>query len=104
MRIRSLLGLPGGIRHPSYPLIEEAAKARGLKLVEGKGSDPDTLGKKIVYVMDSNSFPFYQAEVYHQFHDDFQSPPYGKTYNSLVKLAFEHGRVKDTGCPDRFPL
>lgn len=60
---RSLLGLPGGTKHPQYQQVEEAAAARGMKLVEGKGNDPDTLGKKIVYVMDSNKFPFYQAEV-----------------------------------------
>jgi hypothetical protein len=99
-----LIGFPGGVRHPSYPLVEEAATSRGLKLVEGKGNDPDTLGEKMVYVMDSNKFPFYQAEVYHQFHNDFQSPPYGKQYNSLSKLAFADGRIKETGCPDRLPL
>jgi hypothetical protein len=101
---RSLLGLPGGVHHPSYSLIEEAATSRGLKLVEGKGNDPDTLRKKIVYAMDSNRFPFYQAEVYHQFHNDFQSPPYGKQYNSLAKLSFADGKIKETGCPDRLPL
>ena len=60
---RSLLGLPGGTKHPKYQLVEEAANARGMKLVQGKGNDPDTLGKRIVYVMDSTKFPFYQAEV-----------------------------------------
>ncbi|KAL7484889.1 hypothetical protein ACHAW6_010500 [Cyclotella cf. meneghiniana] len=98
---RSLLGLPGGTKHPKYPLVEEAANARGMKLVEGKGNDPDTLGKRIVYVMDSNKFPFYQAEVYHQYHNDFLSPPYGKEYNNLVTAAVEDGRIKITGCPDR---
>ena len=60
---RSLLGLPGGTKHPQYSLVEAAAEARGMTLKEGKGNDPDTLGKRIVYVMDSNKFPFYQAEV-----------------------------------------
>ena len=60
---RSLLGLPGGAKHPQYQLVEAAAEARGMTLKEGKGNDPDTLGKRIVYVMDSNKFPFYQAEV-----------------------------------------
>jgi len=100
---RSLLGLPGGSNHPMYPTVLEAANEKGVKLVLGKGNDPDTLGKKMVFVMDSNKFPFYQAEVYHQFHDDFQSPAYGKAYNDLVKGAFRDGRVKDSGCPDRFP-
>lgn len=43
--------------------VEAAASERGLKLVDGKGNDPDTLGTRTVYVMDSKKFPFYQAEV-----------------------------------------
>jgi hypothetical protein len=98
---RSLIGLPGGTKHTSYPLVEEAAEKAGFKLVEGKGNDGDTLGKQMVFVYDSLKFPFYQAEVYHQYHNDFQSPPYGKEYNQLVNLALEEGRIKATGCPDR---
>ena len=60
---RSLLGLPGGKGHPMYAQVEAAGKDRGMTLVDGKGNDPDTLGKRLVYVMDSNKFPFYQAEV-----------------------------------------
>jgi peptide methionine sulfoxide reductase MsrA len=71
---RSLLGLPGGTSHPSYVEVEAAATNAGFMLMEGKGNDPDTLGKKLVWIMDSDKFPFYQAEVYHQFHNDFQSP------------------------------
>ena len=63
---RSLLGLPGGSGHASYPAVQEAADKYGFKLVAGKGNDPDTLGKQIVYVYDTKKFPFYQAEVYHQ--------------------------------------
>jgi hypothetical protein len=63
---RSLLGLPGGTGHPSYPAVEEAAQKYGFKLLAGKGNDPDTLGKQTVYVYDTKQFPFYQAEVYHQ--------------------------------------
>ena len=100
---RSLLGLPGGISHPMYKQVEEAAAAKGLKLVAGRGNDPDTLGKKSVFVMDSKKFPFYQAEVYHQFHDDFLTPPYGKAYNDLQTVAFKEGKITDTGCPDSFP-
>lgn len=99
---RSLIGLPGGVGHTSYPSIEKSADNAGYKLVEGKGNDGDTLGKQIVYVYDSTKFPFYQGEVYHQYHDDFQSPAYGKAYNSLVNEALEDGRIKGTGCPDRF--
>lgn len=98
---RSLLGLPGGMNNEYYKEVEAAAVAKGMKLELGKGNDPDTLGTKKVFVYDTAKFPFYQAEVYHQFHNDFQSPPYGKKYNSLANQAFEEGRLKVTGCPDR---
>lgn len=125
-----MLGLPGGTKHTSYPLVEEAAAKAGFKLVAGKGSDPDTFGKQIVFVYDTAKFPFYQGEVYHQvsresilytvvltigsrsqqspltffllqYHNDFQSAPYGKAYNKLADLALDEGRIKGTGCPDR---
>mmetsp|Transcript_13510 Transcript_13510/g.16372 ORF Transcript_13510/g.16372 Transcript_13510/m.16372 type:complete len:320 (-) Transcript_13510:79-1038(-) len=98
---RSLLGLPGGMDNASYPAVEAAATAKGMKLVLGKGNDPDTLGTKSVFVYDTLKFPFYQAEVYHQFHNDFQSPAYGKKYNDLANEAFLDNRLKVTGCPDR---
>ena len=79
----------------------KAAIAKGMTLENGKGNDPDTLGRKLVYVYDTKSFPFYQGEVYHQFHNDFQSPAYGKEYNDLVNVALDNGRVEVTGCPDR---
>lgn len=98
---RSLIGFPGGVNHPSYAGIQEAATKSGFKLVAGKGNDPDTIGKQIVYVYDTASFPFYQAEIYHQYHNDFQEKPYGLDYNKLADAAFEDGRLKVTGCPDR---
>jgi peptide methionine sulfoxide reductase MsrA len=63
---RSLLGLPNGMKHPMYPQVEAAGLEKGFTLEAGKGNDPDTFGKKLIYVYDSNKFPFYQAEVYHQ--------------------------------------
>jgi peptide methionine sulfoxide reductase MsrA len=63
---RSLLGLPGGVNHVMYPQVEAAGLERGFSLQAGRGNDPDTFGKKLIYVYDSNKFPFYQAEVYHQ--------------------------------------
>ena len=63
---RSLLGLPGGTKHQSYPDVEKAAAKYGFNLALGQGNDPDTLGKALVYVYDTGRFPFYQAEVYHQ--------------------------------------
>jgi hypothetical protein len=89
------------MQSPAYPGIEREAEKAGFKLVAGKGNDPDTLGKQIVYVHDTAQFPFYRAEVYHQYHDDFQSAPYGRQYNQLADLALAEGRIRPTGCPDR---
>ena len=110
--------MPGGTQHAQYAAIEQAANEAGFQLVAGKGSDPDTLKKQIVYVYDTAKYPFYQAEIYHQFHvrivvagafrissflsqNDFQSPPYGIAYNKLADRALEDGRLKICGCPDR---
>jgi len=87
-----------------YSQVEAAATAKGMTLELGKGNDPDTLGRKLIYVYDTAKFPFYQAEVYHQFHNDFQSAAYGKKYNNIVLEAYDDGRVKDSGCPDRIPV
>lgn len=71
--------------------------------MEGRGNDPDTLDKKLVYVMDTAKFPFYVAEVYHQFHDGFMpDEQYPQKYNDIKKLAVERGLIKPTGCPENF--
>jgi len=98
---RALIGLPQGILHPSFKEIDAIANRNGFKLLPGKGNDPDTYGTKSIYVYDTAKFPFFQAEVYHQYHNDFQSKPYGKDYNILAEKAFTEGRLKVTGCPDR---
>ena len=68
---------------------------------KGNGNDPDTLGKQLVWVYDSSSFPIHQAEVYHQFHDGFfPGEDYPRAYNDLNLPAFRAGRLLDTGCPD----
>lgn len=100
---RSLIGLPGGVKSDVYSVVLEAAKREGLtlKLTEGKGDDGDTLGKKVVWVMDTAKFPFIQAEVYHQYHDGFMpGESYDQAYNDLGKAAYAKGRLEVTGCPD----
>jgi len=100
---RSVLGIPGGVRSPMFAEVEAACKevlGSEWSLMEGHGNEPDTLLKRRVYVMDSNKFPFHPAEVYHQFHDDFQSPPYGKDYNNLRAVMKKEGRISETGCPE----
>jgi len=98
---RSLLGLPGGADSPLFPVIKEAAAASPMKLYKGEGNEPDTIGARAVLVMDSNAFPFYAGEVYHQFHNDFMGPPYGAAYNKLQQKLLDASLISSTGCPDR---
>jgi len=102
---RSLLGLPGGKDSPLYAQVAEALKrsplAETLSLAAGGGDDGDTLGKRLVWVMDTKEFPFRQGEVYHQFHDGFfPGEDYPREYNSLQQRSVAGGRLKGTGCPD----
>ena len=97
---RSVLGLPGGEASPYFDVIREAAAASPMKLYRGRGDEPDTIGDRVVLVYDSNKFPFYPAELYHQFHDDFMGPPYGKAYNALNPQLYKSGVLRSTGCPE----
>lgn len=97
---RSAIGLPGGEQSPLYTEIKNAASATPMKLASGQGDEPDTLRDKVVFVYDSNKFPFYPGEVYHQFHDDFMGSSYGRAYNNLQKTALKAGVIKQTGCPE----
>eukprot|EP01035_Chromulina_nebulosa_P017363 gene17363-22911_t len=98
---RSVLGIPKGINNELYPLIKKTIEASGLKAVEGNGNDADTLFKKLIWIMDSESFPFKQAEIYHQFHDGFMpGEQYPEKYNALVKNSLKAGRIHRIQCPD----
>jgi peptide methionine sulfoxide reductase MsrA len=97
---RSVLGLPGGTASPHYSKFLAAAEGSPMKLVEGKGSEGDTLGAREILVMDSDKFPFYRAELYHQYHNDFQGPAYGTAYNRLQGVLAKEGRLGTTGCPE----
>lgn len=93
---RSLIGLPGGLASPAGRLWAAAAKKRGVRLVAGEGDDEDIAGT--VYVMDTTRFPFHQAEIYHQFHDDM-SEWYGPQYNAFRPELARAGVLAPTGCP-----
>jgi len=105
---RSLLGLPEGQASPLYAAVKQAAAESlgGMKLARGNGNDPDTFNEKLVYIYDSDAFPFYRAELYHQFHNDYlgnvrpgEPVTYGKAYNSLQQSLSKLGVLVDTGCP-----
>ena len=53
---RSTIGIPGGVSSDIFPSIEKALAKSGkqLKLLEGKGNDPDTLNEKVVWVLVNN--------------------------------------------------
>mmetsp|Transcript_33539 Transcript_33539/g.61490 ORF Transcript_33539/g.61490 Transcript_33539/m.61490 type:complete len:312 (-) Transcript_33539:91-1026(-) len=95
---RSAIGLPGGVDSPLYKQIEEANAGR-LQLIPGKGDDPDTVGTKKIWVYDSNKFPFYQGEVYHQFHDDMLER-YSEAYHQLKDTMLKSGKITKVGCPE----
>eukprot|EP01038_Epipyxis_sp_PR26KG_P006251 gene6251-8610_t len=99
---RSLIGIPGGVANAEeFSIIKEEADKKGITLKEGKGNDADTLGRKMVWVMDSNKFEFNPAEVYHQYHDGFmRGEQYPQSYNDLVQLALKNKVISPTGCPE----
>lgn len=63
---RNLVGVPGGKKSPYAKLLVEASVKTGDKLdfAVGKGDDKDV--PKVSFIMDSNEFPFFVAEQYHQ--------------------------------------
>jgi len=100
---RSVLGLPGGEAAPLCKIIVAAAEPTPMRLAPGVGDEGDTLGAKTVLVYDSDRFPFYPAELYHQFHNDFMGPKYGSAYNNLLPKLYAQKKVGLVGCPDLDP-
>ena len=96
---RSAIGIPGGVDGPLFKAVE-AANAGRFELLRGQGNDDDTVGTKKVWVYDSNKFPFHQAEIYHQFHDDMLER-YSEKYHSLKKLLVSQGTIRKVACPDQ---
>jgi len=94
---RSLVGFPGGIESEAGQAFKRVAEQRGITVEEGAGGDADTL--RTIYVMDSTQFPFHQAEVYHQFHNDMMEY-YSDSYHQLRETLFGTGHLHQTGCPD----
>lgn len=98
---RSVLGVPGGM--DNKPILEaiKAADTKNITLRPGLGSDPDTFGANSVYIMDSDKFPFVQAELCLQFHDDSRAT-YPAAYHNL-RYGFEkRGRLASTTCPANY--
>jgi peptide methionine sulfoxide reductase MsrA len=97
---RNLVGLPGGSKSPLAQLLVEASKTTGdqLDFAVGKGSDGDAA--KLAWIMDTDKYPFFVGEAYHQFHDGFaMGENYPSSYNSLAQKYVQKG--EDFGsCPN----
>lgn len=124
---RSLIGLPGGVDSTSFAAVSDALRG-SLGFFRGTGSDGDTLGPSEVWLYDTENFPFYQAEVYQQYHFGRMSSfveEYNKKqaydeesraqqqikakkdkgilpdkYDNLRRQAYDDSRLFKTGCPD----
>lgn len=77
--------------------IRAAQSKTKFEMEVGAGSDPDTLGQALVWLYDAVEYPFFQGEIYHQFHDDMVEK-YPPEYNALVDTFVENGKLKPTGC------
>lgn len=98
---RNLVGIPGGSKSPLAQELIEASKSTGDKLdfAIGKGNDKDL--RAVSFIMDSNKFPFYVAEQYHQFHDGFNlNENYPNSYNCLASKLAKEGKLEQSACPN----
>jgi len=101
LEYRNLVGFPGGAKSDYKEMLIDASKRTGDKVsfAKGKGDDPDA--RSMVFVMDSNEFPFYVAEQYHQFHDGFaMGENYPSEYNNLARDLAKTGKLEESKCPN----
>ncbi|PNH04929.1 hypothetical protein TSOC_008880, partial [Tetrabaena socialis] len=102
---RNVIGIPGGVSSPLYRVIQEENKY-GMELREGRGnvvqSGKDTEDDvfNAVWVVDSDSLPFYRAEKYHQFHNGLGKRFPAEYLRDLRNQLAGLGRIEPTGCPE----
>jgi len=97
---RAMIGVPGGTANVDAMAAAQRANINGMALREGQGSDADTFFTNTVLVMDSDRFPFAQAEPCMQFYDDSaQGVFFNASYLALRQELEDNGRIIDTACP-----
>lgn len=100
---RNNIGLPGGMANEEwFPLIQ-AANTYQMPLIEGAGgAEADREGEYVVYIYDSDVFPFFRGEGYHQFHpNDVLGRPVPLSYlTDLKEVQRSLGRLDGHGCID----
>ena len=109
---RPNLGLPGGVNSELYPLVVASNAAhKQIPLQEGhplsaRGTpDTDTSEwgvSETIFVYDTEVFPFYRAERYHQFHPNtvIQRVVPESYLVTARNLQAALGLIDATGCPD----
>ena len=96
-----MIGFHGGMDNPALLQLLRKANKHNMTLRRGQGADSDTLGTNSVWVMDTEDFPFHQAELCLQFHNN-QTGTYPDAYHSLRSVLENNHRLKPTGCPRNY--
>jgi peptide methionine sulfoxide reductase MsrA len=100
LEYRNLVAVKGGSKSPLALELVKASQDTGdeLDFAVGKGSDNDIA--RLIWIMDTDAFPFFVGEQYHQFHDGFNfGENYPGSYNSLAQKFAAAG--EDFGkCPN----
>jgi hypothetical protein len=96
-----VLGFPGGIHNAA--VMDELRKENihNMTFRAGTGSDGDTFGTNSVFILDSGTHPFYQAELCLQFHNN-QTGKYAASYHALKGVLMNEGRLVNTSCPTNY--
>ena len=107
-RYRNVVGIPGGVNSPLFKILQ-AANIHNMELREGSGGKFDDSGRpaeddllNVIWVVDSDKLPFYQAEQYHQYHNGLGKKFPEKYTKELKEAAMKTGKVQSTGCPEYF--
>lgn len=76
----------------------ELRPSSGNEIVDGRFLEDDVLN--VIWVVDSNSLPFYRAEQYHQFHNGLGHFFPASYLVDLKARVAQLGRIDPTGCPE----
>jgi peptide methionine sulfoxide reductase MsrA len=96
---RNVIGLPGGTDNADWWVAVEEANAHAMPLLPGTVGG-DARGEYVVYIYDSDAFPFFRGEDEHQHHtNDVVGRPVPEAYTGAAKQAQRAaGRLGPTGC------
>ena len=107
---RNVIGIPGGVQSDLFKILQEE-NVNKMDLKQGRGNEYTSFGRasegdelNTIWVIDSNEFPFYQAEIYHQFHNGLGKRFPTEYTKELKEAAVSTKLIKETGCPEYFFL